>query len=128
MLQCVAVYCNVLQCVAVCGSVWQCVAVCGSVLQCVAVCCSVLQCVAVCCSVLQYVAVCCICVAAEMLVLKRRKESLLEYELRCVVVVLQLCCSELQMLHLSFSVLQMCVAQLLVLKCEENRIFIREFR
>ena len=78
MLQCIAVFCNVVQgdvrvvaldatrsfqlmhYVAVCCSVVQCVAVWCSVLQRVAVCSSVLQCVAVCCIVLlQCVAVCC---------------------------------------------------------------------
>ena len=53
MLQSVAECCSVLQCDAVCCSVLQCVAVCCSVLQCGAVCCSVVQCGAVWCSVVQ---------------------------------------------------------------------------
>ena len=68
MLQCVAVYCNVLQCVAVCCSVLQCagryeveavvVDILMCVLPCIVVYCSVLLCVAMCCRVLQCVAVC----------------------------------------------------------------------
>jgi len=67
VLQCVAVYCNVLQYVALYPSKqcvnfdlyhshWECVTVYCSVLQCVALYCSVLQCVALYCSVLQCVA------------------------------------------------------------------------
>jgi len=77
VVQCGAVWCNVLQRVAACCSVLQCwstmhhvvvtagadatwwIAVCCDVLQCVAVYCSVLQCVAVCCSVSQCIAVGC---------------------------------------------------------------------
>jgi len=61
VLECVAVFWNVLQCFGMCCSVLECVAVFWNVLQCVATCCNVMQCVtiAVCCSVLQCVAVCC---------------------------------------------------------------------
>jgi len=63
-LQCVAACCSVLQCVdqgfvpIVRESVWvlQCVAVFGNVLHHLTTCCSVLQCVAACCCVLQCVA------------------------------------------------------------------------
>ena len=76
MLQCGALWCNVVQCVAVCCSVLQhmntshvarlleavtyvqCGAVRCSALPCVAMCCRVSQCVAVCRSVSQCVAVC----------------------------------------------------------------------
>jgi len=57
MVQCGAMWRNVVQCVAVCGSVLQRVAVCCSVLQHVAVCCSVFQCVPACSRELQRVAV-----------------------------------------------------------------------
>jgi len=68
VLQCVAVYSNMLQCVAVCCRavdhscnrqtfVLQCVAIGCRVSHCVVVYCSVLQCVAVCCIVLQSVAI-----------------------------------------------------------------------
>ena len=89
-----------------CCSVLQCVAVCCSLLQSVAACCSVLQrvaVVAVCCSVLPCVAVCCTHESFS-------SQVGLPVQMYLVGLPVKMCCSVLQHVATSCSVLQ-CVAR-----------------